>query len=61
VKRNQLTQFFSIFVTLFVLSAGTLVDAQEVRATLNGRVEDSAHAAVPHATVTARENASGVA
>jgi hypothetical protein len=54
-------QFLSILVTMFILYAGTLAGAQEVRATLNGRVEDSAHAAVPHATVTARENSTGVA
>lgn len=35
--------------------------AQEVRATLNGHIEDSNHAAVPNANVTARQNATGVA
>jgi hypothetical protein len=34
--------------------------SQETRATLNGRVEDTEHAAIPHAKVTARNLASGV-
>ena len=34
--------------------------AQETRATLNGHVEDAEHAAIPHATVTAQNTATGV-
>ena len=50
---------------LALATAATLtlpyLGAQETRATLNGRVEDTEHAAVPHAKVTARNVASGVA
>lgn len=37
-----------------------IANAQETRATLNGRVEDAEHGAVPNAKVTARNAASGV-
>ena len=37
-----------------------IAGAQETRATLNGRVEDADHGAVPNAKVTVRNAASGV-
>ncbi|HKO19579.1 MAG TPA: TonB-dependent receptor, partial [Acidobacteriaceae bacterium] len=62
MNSSRLSQFLSTVLVVCSLSlAGAFAGAQEVRATLNGHIEDSNHAAVPNANVTARQNATGVA
>ena len=57
---TRLFKLLSIVAVFALCLAGAAASAQEVRATLNGHVEDANHAAVPQATVTVRENATGV-
>jgi len=57
--RNRRTATVLLSLPLFLFAAFT-ARAQETRATLNGHVEDTAHAAIPQATVTLHNTDTGV-
>jgi hypothetical protein len=47
-------KFVAFFIVILLLTTVPKANAQEVRATVNGRIEDVSGAAVPNATVTAK-------
>lgn len=59
--RRSILRISATTLPLLLISLPALtVRAQESRATLNGRVQDVSHAAIPNATVTALNTATGV-